>query len=73
MNHCPCNGCTERWVEGVKTCHSSCEKYPKWKKERDKNRQKEQLNSILNSNPRSGYWQKRDGYWKNPKIQRRRK
>lgn len=33
-NDCPCNGCTERWVDLVgdkpRTCHGTCQRYAAW-------------------------------------------
>lgn len=70
---CPCKGCTERWVEGIKTCHATCERYAKWKKWRDDIRHKEYLDRVSYQSVRTGYWVKKDGFWRNSKIVRRRK
>lgn len=35
-NGCPCKGCIERY----ECCHSTCEKYLKWKKSEDERKEK---------------------------------
>ena len=42
-NTSPCLGCKDRWVTENDRCHSSCDKYISWKKER-KLEQKDAIN-----------------------------
>ena len=35
MTNPGCKGCTERYVTEHSNCHATCERYLKWKEERD--------------------------------------
>ena len=51
-NDCPCNGCTERWVDLVddkpRTCHGTCPRYAAWVEQREAKRAEAMLRLEAN-------------------------
>lgn len=47
-----CNGCNERWIEGTKRCHDTCERYlSEVEKDRDeKQKIREARNKVKEGN-----------------------
>ena len=58
----PCHHCEDRWVDGVKTCHSTCERYATFLK--DNEEYKKELAIYKSTQPHKEWYQTYTGWWR---------